>query len=468
MELGLYQDDRRLPQTHARTQLRPVREVPRLHLHLHGGTPLPHDEGVLPRPLRQDARLRAPGAVDRRRLLRRGERGERLLVRVDDPRSPLRQRLLRAGIRLPQHRLHAARLLRLRRLDAERTGPCGHRRILHAETHVALGRRHPVQRRLLAGPRRQRRRGGAQRDEIRWTHPRAARPRLGVDRAHRRQHRPTRPSLRLPLLRRRRPGRLAASRRREKRSRIDRQPRQRDRRPPHLVAADVRRPHAGPETKTSGLRGRPAAHRAQRRKHDLAGLHEADEPQERAAGQSRRTGRGRCRRRGNRPLPVREDQSGVGTHPRQPDARHPARHGDPAGLRIFVERRVRGCQPAGLHARKRGEPDGRTHGYAHGRTPPRGLQPRGGRAGRHRRGDAGAAGRYAVGDRPRRRRQHPAVADRIARGQSDRVRLRLPHEADEHGGIRCGAFCRTRTGSGGVEGRRTHARKRLLPRGDRP
>lgn len=69
---------------------------------------------------------------------------------------------------------------------------------------------------------------------------------------------------------------------------------------------------------------------------------------------------------------------------------------------------------------------------------------------------------------PRRRRQHPAVADRIARGQSDRVRLRLPHEADEHGGIRCGAFCRTRTGSGGVEGRRTHARKRLLPRGDRP
>lgn len=84
----------------------------------------------------------------------------------------------------------------------------------------------PVQRRLLAGPRRQRRRGGAQRDEIRRTHPRAARPRLGVDRAHRRQHRPTRPSLRLPLLRRRRPGRLAASRRREKRSRIDRQPRQ--------------------------------------------------------------------------------------------------------------------------------------------------------------------------------------------------------------------------------------------------
>lgn len=143
VELGLYQDDRRLPQTHARTQLRPVRKVPRLHLHLHGGTPLPHDEGVLPRPLRQDARLRAPGAVDRRRLLRRGERGERLLVRVDDPRSPLRQRLLRAGIRLPQHRLHVARLLRLRRLDAERTGPCGHRRILHAETHVALGRRHP-------------------------------------------------------------------------------------------------------------------------------------------------------------------------------------------------------------------------------------------------------------------------------------------------------------------------------------
>lgn len=34
----------------------------------------------------------------------------------------------------------------------------------------------------------------------------------------------------------------------------------------------------------------------------------------------------------------------------------------------------------GLHARKRGEPDGHTHGYAHGRTPPRGLQPRGGRA----------------------------------------------------------------------------------------
>ena len=57
---------------------------------------------------------------------------------------------------------------------------------------------------------------------------------------------------------------------------------------------------------------------------------------------------------------------------------------------------------------------------------------------------------------------------RIARGQSDRVRLRLPHEADEHGGIRCGAFCRTRTDTGGVEGRRTHARKRLLPRGDRP
>ena len=45
---------------------------------------------------------------------------------------------------------------------------------------------------------------------------------FGVDRAHRRQHRPTRPPLRLPLLRRRRPGRLAASRRREKRGRIDR------------------------------------------------------------------------------------------------------------------------------------------------------------------------------------------------------------------------------------------------------
>ena len=134
------------PQVHQRVpaenhagEFRPHREVSALRLQLDRRQPLPPDEGIFPRGLRQGEEIRGTPAdgIPAGSSMEEGDVNT-AQRRGHHPPGALRQHLFPPGIRQGQRRIHAARLLRLPGLAAQHSGARRREGLLHAEAVVGL------------------------------------------------------------------------------------------------------------------------------------------------------------------------------------------------------------------------------------------------------------------------------------------------------------------------------------------
>ncbi len=337
--VGLPRHHRPLHPRHARAELRPLRNLPRVHLQLHRLGPLPDDGRVLPRDVRPAQAVHRRRALVRLWLLGGRGRRQRALRRSGHPPGALRQPLLQTRVRQGEPRLHAARLLWISCIHAVDLGPLRPAGLLHPEADLGFGRRHPLPHRRLGRSGRGLGDRGAGSGILRRRHRGPRRPQRRLARPHRAQRRTLRRLHRLPLLRRRRRRRRAPRKGRQKLRRQHRQPRQQIPRRTRRLRPDVPRHHPRPTRPPAPLQRRHAADRALGRHPHQPGLHEALEPHGRATGRRGRARRGRLLVAGRDGLPARSAGALLGPAARQPDARHPPRHEHSRRLHLVVERR---------------------------------------------------------------------------------------------------------------------------------